>query len=110
AEQPVEALGPPGRAQRPTILILDAGDVLLASGVAKLQDEPAIVFMHRLADRPPERNLVVVVDRCIARNDPSADAHWDKRRDDGSDSAARELHLPVQARLTARSVVVVEPP
>src|SRR4029453_4282161 len=90
-------------------LVLDAADILLAPRMTELQDQLAVVLMHRVANRPPERNLVVVVDGGVAGNDPPSNAHRHERGDDCADASARELHLPIDAGLIARTVIVVEP-
>ena len=62
-----------------------------------------------LVDQPlPERDARVAVDGRVVGHDPPAHRHGDERRDDGADTAARELDFPVDARLIAGSVVVVE--
>ena len=95
-----------GRAER--VLVLDAADVALASRVAQLHDEFTVVLVHRLADGTPERHTLVLVDGGVVRNDASANLHRHERRDDRADTTLGELHFPVDARLVAGTVVVVE--
>ena len=76
--------------------------------MAELEDVLAVVFVHRLAERPPERNAIVADDRGVVGQDASARMHRHERRDDRADAAARELHFPVDPRLRAGAVVVVE--
>ncbi len=50
----------------------------------------------------------VVVDHRVVGHDAAAQVHRHERRDDGADAAPGELGLPVDARLVAGAVVVVE--
>ena len=93
----------------PSLLELDAGDVALPAAMRELHDEPAVVLVDRVAERPPEGDPRVAVDGGVVGDDAATDRHRDERRDDRADAAARELGLPVDARLVARTVVVVEP-
>ena len=88
--------------------IFDARDVALPAAVAELQDETAVVFVHPLAELAPERDSLVPVDSRVIRHDAAAEVHRDEGRDDRADTAARELHLPVDARLVAGAVVIIE--
>ena len=106
ALKPVQRVAVVGGAQAE--LVLDAADVTLPAGMAQLEDEAAIVLVHRLADGAPERNPLVAVDRGVVRHDPPANQHRHERRDDRAHAAARELHFPVDARLVPGPVVVVE--
>lgn len=56
----------------------------------------------------PERDLVVVIDHRIVRQDAPARMNGDEGGDDGADPAAGEFQLPVDASLVAGAVVVVE--
>ena len=76
--------------------------------MAELHDELAVVLVDALADLTPERDLVVVVDHRVVRQDAAAHVHRHERRDDRADAAARELLFPVDAGLVAGAVVVVE--
>jgi hypothetical protein len=104
--EPVERVGLRRRAQ--ALLELDARDVPLPAPVGELEDVPAAVLVDVLADLPPERNVLVAVDRRVARDDLPAPVDAAPRRDDRADAAARELQLPVDPRLRAGAVVVVE--
>ena len=106
ALEPVQRIRLAGRRQ--PARVLDAVDVALPAAVAQLQDELAVVLVDRLADRAPERNLVVVVDHRVVGHDAAAQVHRHERRDDGAHAALGELRLPVDARLVPRAVVVVE--
>ena len=108
AAEAVRRVGLAGRAQAGRDF--DARDVALTARMAELQDEPAVVLVHRLADRAPERDVPIVVDHRVVRHDPPAQLHRHERRDDRADTAFRELHFPVDARLVAGSVVIVETP
>ena len=76
--------------------------------MAELEDVLAVVLVHGLAQRAPERNAIVAHDRRVIGQDAPARMHRHERRHDRADSAARELHFPVDARLRASAVVVVE--
>ena len=107
AREAVQRLIALGRA--PALLELDAGDVALPAAVRELHDEPAVVLVDGVAERAPERDALVAIDRGVVGDDAAADRHRDERRDDRAHAAARELGLPVDARLVAGAVVVVEP-
>jgi hypothetical protein len=66
------------------------------------------VLVHALADLAPERDVLVAVDRRVARNDLPAPVDAAPGRDDRADPAARELQLPVDPGLRPGAVVVVE--
>jgi hypothetical protein len=106
ALEAVQRIAPVGG--RDPLRVLDAVDIALPAAVAQLQDELAVVAMHRFADRPPERDAAVVVDHRVVRHDTAAQVHRHERGDDGADAALGELRLPVDARLVAGAVVVVE--
>jgi hypothetical protein len=74
AEKAVERLRRIRRTHSLAILVLDSADILLASRMAELQDQLAVMFVHRADRRPPEGNLVIMVDRGVTGNDPSANA------------------------------------
>jgi hypothetical protein len=76
--------------------------------MAELEDVFAIVFVHGFAQRTPERNAIVAHDRRVIGQDAPSRMHRDERRDDGAHSAAGELLFPVDARLRAGAIVVVE--
>ena len=96
-----------GRAQAQRVV--DRRDVALPSAMAELEDVLAVVFVHRLAERAPERDAIVADDRGVVRQDAPARMHRHERRDDRAHAAARELDFPVDPRLRAGAVVVVEP-
>ena len=89
---------------------LDAVDVALAPAVAQLHDELAVVLVHGLPHGAPERDVAVVVDHRVVGHDAAAQVHGHERRDDRAHAALGELAFPVDARLVARPVVVVEAP
>ncbi len=89
--------------------VFDAAQIALAATMAELQDVLAVVLVHRLPERTPERDVPVVVDCGVVRHDAAAQMNGDEGGDDGADAAARELHFPVDAGLCSGSVVVVEP-
>ena len=66
------------------------------------------VLVDGLAEDRPDTDVVVVVDGLVILHDPSADAYGHEGADDRADPAARELDLPVDARLVAGAVIVVE--
>src|ERR1041385_6338748 len=76
--------------------------------MAELKNVLALVLVNGLAERLPEGNLVVRVNRRVVRDDSAAYADGHEGADDGAYAAARELDLPVDARLRAGAVVVVE--
>ena len=90
--------------------VLDATDVALASRVAELEDEFAVVLVHARTELPPEGDRLVPVDGGVARHDAAADGDGHEGGDDGAAAAAGELQLPVDADRAARAVVVVESP
>src|SRR5262249_25001990 len=90
--------------------VLDAGNVALPAAVTELHDVLAVVPVNGLADFSPERNALVAVDGRVVRDDAAAQLHRHERGDDGADAAPRELLFPVDARLIARAVVVVQTP
>ena len=87
-----------------------SGNVALPAAVTELHDELAVVLVDRRANRAPERDALVAVDRRVVRNDAPARMHRHERRDDRADAASGELQFPVDARLVAGAVVVVEAP
>src|SRR6185503_6977577 len=68
------------------------------------------MLVDALAQFSPERDSLVIVYRCVIGDDAPAHLNRHERRDDGSDASACELQLPVDARLIARPIVIVEPP
>ena len=88
--------------------IFDALDVALPAAMTELQDVLAVMRVNRLAEGAPERNVAIVIDHRVVRDDPPAQVHRHERRHDRADPAFRELHFPVDARLIAGAVVVVE--
>ncbi len=96
-----------GRAQADRVF--DAADVPLPPAVTELHDEPAVVLVDRLPQLAPERNVSIVIDHRVVRDDAAAQVHRYERRDDRPDSPFGELGFPVDARAGPRSVVVVEP-
>ena len=98
-----------GRTERAIGQVLDPGNVLLPSGIRQLQQKPAVVAMHGLADLAPERHARIAVDQRVAGHHPAAKGHRHMRRDDGANAAARELLLPADPNGRARAVVVIEP-
>jgi glucose-6-phosphate dehydrogenase assembly protein OpcA len=88
---------------------LQAGDHALAAGEDELDDVLAVVRVHALAELAPERDRLVRVDVCVARDDVPPGVDRRVRGDDRADAAARELQVPVDADLGAGAVVVVEP-
>src|SRR4029078_6428533 len=88
--------------------VFDFGVVALSSSVAQLHDVLTVVFLNLLADRAPERDLVVVVDHGVIRQDAAFEVDWNKRGDNRADAAPREFFSPVDAGLPARPVVVIE--
>ena len=103
AQQAVERVLVAGRRQAAVHQVLDTGHVTLAARVTELDDEPAIVGVDVPHDFTPERDLVVVIDHRVVRQDAPAHVHRYKRRDDRPDAAARELLFPVDARESCRS-------
>jgi hypothetical protein len=76
--------------------------------MTELEDVLAVVFVHGLAERAPERNAIVADDRGVVRQDASAGMHRHEGRDDRSHTPTGELDFPVDPRLRAGAVVVVE--
>ena len=96
-----------GRAQ--TLGVLDAGHVALTAAVAELQDVLAVALaMHLLDELLPERNARVAVDRRVVRHDAAAHRTGTNDEMTAPTPPLRELDLPVDPRLVARAVVVVE--
>ena len=108
AAQAVDGLGLVGRA--PPLLVDDPADVALAARESELDEVPAVVLVHLPDERAPEGDRLVAVDVRVVRDDQAARVHRSVRRDDRTDAAARELEIPVDVRLVAGAVVVVEPP
>ena len=109
-EYSVEIVLPVGRALSGFEQILDATHVLLPAGMAELHDEAAVVSVNALADLSPEGNFVVVIDHRVADQDASAHGDRSEGRYDAADAALGELLFPVEARMAAVSVVLVEHP
>src|SRR5262245_41780383 len=97
-----------GRAQGSPVLIFHAGQILLPSGVAELEYELATMLVNRIAQGFPESNVVVTVNRGVIGNNTATNADRHKRTDDRADPSARKLDFPVNARLGARAIVIVE--
>src|SRR5262249_39517735 len=95
-----------GRAE--PLRVLDSRNIPLAAAVAELDDETAVVLVHPVGDLAPERDALVAIDGRVVRQDAPAKLDRHERSDDRAHAAARELQLPVDARLVARAVVVVE--
>src|SRR5262245_34888882 len=76
--------------------------------MAELEDVLAVVFVHGLAERAPKRNPVVADDRRVVAKDAASGMNQHERRHDGADSTTRELYFPVDARLRAGAIVVIE--
>jgi hypothetical protein len=66
------------------------------------------VLVHPLAELAPERDALVALDGREAGDDLAALVHGRPGREDRADAAAGELQLPVDPRLRAGAVVVVE--
>jgi hypothetical protein len=66
------------------------------------------VLVDALPELAPERDAVVALDRREVGDDLAALVHGCPGREDRADAAAGELQLPVDPRLRARPVVVVE--
>ena len=106
--EPVQRIRVVGRAQ--ALGVLDAGNVALAAAVTELQDVLAVALaVHLLDEAFPEGRAGVAIDRRVVGHDAAAHRDRHERRDDRTDPALGELDLPVDARLVARAVVVVEP-
>jgi hypothetical protein len=88
--------------------VLDAGDVALTATVTELQDESAVVLMDRFTHLAPEGDVTIVIDHRVVGDDAAAEMDGDERRNDRADAAFGEFRFPVDARLTAGAVVVVE--
>ncbi len=109
ALEPVQRVLVVGRAE--ALGVLDPRHVALTAAVAQLQDVLAVALAMDLLDEPlPERDARVAIDRRVVGHDAAAHRHRHERRDDRADAAPGELDLPVDPRLVARPVVVVEPP
>ena len=67
--------------------------------MAQLQQKLAVMPVHGLAYRSPERDLVVAVDHRVVRQNSAPDVHRNERRDNGAHAAARERLFPIDARL-----------
>src|SRR5262245_28858884 len=78
--------------------------------MAQLKNEAAVVLMHATAQLAPERDAFVAVDGRIVRKNSAAHVNGDKRRYDRAYATFGELKLPIDARLVAGAVVVVETP
>jgi hypothetical protein len=65
--------------RRQSLRVLDAVDVALAPAVAQLQDELAVVLVHGLADGTPERDVTIVIDHRVVRDDAAAQVDRDER-------------------------------
>src|SRR5438105_1297438 len=77
--------------------------------MAQLENVLAVVLVDGPADRSPERDVPIVIDHRVVRHDPPAQLYGYERRHDRPDASFGELRFPVDARLIARAVVVVEP-
>lgn len=108
AQQPVKRIHAAGRREAFLAEVFNSRIVTLPPGVTQLQDELAIVPVHRVADRPPERNLVVAVDHGVIRKYPAPNVHRDKGRNNRADTSACKRFFPIDTCLRARSVVVIE--
>jgi hypothetical protein len=89
--------------------VLHSRHVALPAGVAKLDQEFAVVPVDRFAHLAPERDLIVVVHHGVVRQDAAADMDGAKGRNDGAHAATRKAFLPVDSRLAPRPVVIVPP-
>ena len=107
ALEPVQRVALVRRAQ--ALLVLDARHITLATGVAQLHDEPAVVLADLHTELVPERDPLVGVDRRVVRDDTTSNRHRHERRDDRPHASPGELHLPVDPSLRTGPVVVVEP-
>ena len=87
---------------------LDPGEVALTAAVRKLKDVPATVLAHAPPELPPERDPIVALDRGVAGDDQAAPVDAAPGRDDPPDTGPGEPKLPVDPRLRAGTVEVVE--
>ena len=85
-----------------------AGDVPLPPGVRELEDVLAAVLVHALAELAPERHAVVALDRRVAGTIRPARSTPHQAETIAPTPAAGEPQLPVDPRLRAGAVVVVE--
>jgi hypothetical protein len=90
------------------VLVFDAADVTLTARVTELHDEAAVELVHRLAHGTPERDALVLVDGGVVGNDAAANLHRHEGRNDGADTTLGELRFPVDPRLIAGAVVIIE--
>jgi hypothetical protein len=107
-QQAVKRIGRVSGTQSAVVKVFHAGDVPLAATVAELHDVLAIVFVDLLSKFAPERNLVVIVYEGVIGQDATAHRNGNVRRNNCPDSAARKFFFPVDARLSADAVVVIE--
>ena len=77
--------------------------------MAELEDVLTVMFVHRLAQRTPERDAIVAHDGGVVGQDAAARMHGHERRDDRANPPAREFQFPIDTRLGAGAVVVIEP-
>ena len=112
AANALEIVALAGRRQRRSLPILNSGVVLLTPRIGELQEIFALArssFVHLPAEFGPERNLVVVIDEGVVRQDAAMQVNWNVRGNERAGAAARERGLEIDPPLRARSVVVVDP-
>ena len=109
----VESFRAIGGAERLAELVLHAGHVLLASTVAELQNEAAIVRMYAFADFAPEGNLVVAIDGGVVGHDAPMNGDGHERRKNSPtppranfSSQLRRVWLPEPSKLSKRPEIL----
>ena len=108
ALEAVDRVGPVGRGE--ALVVEDARDVSLPPREGELDDVLRARVAHALSQLEVERHPLVRVEVRVVRHDRSAWVHRGVRGDDRPDSPAGELDVPVDPRLRAGAVVVVEAP
>jgi hypothetical protein len=102
----VQRVGLPRRGE--PFSVGDGGHVALAAGVRQLEDVAAVVLVDAPAELAPEGDALVGLDAGEPGDDLPPLVHRGPRREDRPDAAACELQLPVDPRLGAAAVVVVQ--
>ena len=99
-----------GRAEGLPEQVFNASHILLAAGVAELQDIFAAVLVNPLRHLLPKADLVIVINRRVANQNSTPDSNRRKGRDDRPDPTPGKFLFPVQSGVAAMAVVVVEHP
>jgi hypothetical protein len=76
--------------------------------VTQLEDELAVMFMDALAQGPPKRDLIIIINHGVPCHNATANSDWREGRDNGPHPSAREFFGPVDTRICSVTVVVIK--